>query len=233
MYTASELERYERWAAMGASKLRHRVNALLPRITDKRPLRVLDVGGYLGTFSDELLKRVKADITLFEPVPEYADYCKHRLKGRTVEVVQTAVSFDEGKSVLHMSPKNSQHNSLVLGIGERMGEGTQKITVPTMSLTYWWEMAGKPQIDLIKIDVEGGDHYVIEGMYGMLMQLDALPAIMTEVTGWREHPQRDRLRLAYRSLLKLGYKGADRSWGRRPADWLLTTKETVNLRWLV
>jgi FkbM family methyltransferase len=129
---------------------------------------VFDIGANIGLKAMSFL-RLGASVVAVEPVP----YCLERLTkigSKRLTVLRCAAASTNGTATLHIEPNATQWSTLsdnwlaVAKKSERFGCGnwSEHITVPTITLDSVIERYGKP--DFIKIDVEGFEGAVLDGL---------------------------------------------------------------------
>lgn len=116
----------------------------------------VDIGACLGYFTLFMAKKMndKGRILSFEPHPEDYKWLNKSIKANgynSIETFQTALSNKEGTTNLYLANERGQHSL----IGKY-----KKIRVKTTKL----DTILKDKVDLVKIDVEGGELIVLEGM---------------------------------------------------------------------
>lgn len=142
---------------------------------DRRPL-VLDVGGNHGQSVLEYLRHFPgATVHSFEPLPESFATLVNAVAGHpTVRPVQAAVADAEGSRRFHVNRRSST-NSL-LATSDRAGESveaalmetTHEIEVPTITLDAFAEREGIGAVDILKLDIQGGEVMALQGAKGLL-----------------------------------------------------------------
>lgn len=125
---------------------------------------VLDIGAHIGYYTRLFSKLVKRDglVLAFEPCPENWPVLKYnlqRLHHKNVRIADKAVSFENGKATLFISPGHSNHS---LNAGYTAMQG--KVEVETIALDSFLPASGVEKVDFVKIDVEGAELLVLEGM---------------------------------------------------------------------
>lgn len=163
---------------------RWRLNFLLNRLEPetvlwaRRMIRpgmvVLDVGAHLGYYSRLFSKWVgpTGRVFAFEPCSENFDVLMHNLSSRryrNVTLLRQAVGASVGQGILHLSPGHSNH-SLYAGFTQETGQEL----VELVSLDAFMEKYQLPAVDFIKIDVEGAEIEVLQGMRNLVSRSPSL-----------------------------------------------------------
>jgi len=126
---------------------------------------IFDVGANEGSKA-EVFSRIARRVVCFEPDPRLAEHLRRRFKGRpNVTVEQCGISNREGKAELHAYDGGSAYNTFnqrqhELVVGRHSLH--QIIQVPVVTLDKMIERYGRP--DYLKIDVEGHELEVLEGL---------------------------------------------------------------------
>lgn len=141
---------------------------------------VVDIGAHVGYFSLLAAKLVgpEGKVYAFEPEPS-----NHLLLLRNIEInnyttiraQRKAVSNRSGSMDLFLSALDSGSHSLHAA-GARGVTGTARVEATT--LDAFLEAEGWPKVDLIKIDVEGAEVAVLEGMRQLLDQRRGLKLVV-------------------------------------------------------
>ena len=180
---------------------------------------MLDIGANVGIFAHGLLRLFpNVDVISFEPIPKYAEFIRRhplssssRLKvetmamGREASPTTLTLLMDKqnlGWNTLHTSPE-------VIECLECM----QPIEITSMSFDYYYHQYLGPnmmkQVSFIKIDTEGYESRVLEGMHAFLMQqalAKQLPLMLIEVAwGPTKHPNWMDEVAQFEWLISLGY----------------------------
>lgn len=135
-----------------------------------------DVGANIGYLSLYLRSRIGPDGQLhcFEPEPE---------------------NFAELDANLR---RNNLDNCHAVQAAVGAGEGTQPlvpgVTVPVVTLDGFIAKHGVPRVDFVRIDVQGGELDVLQGMKAVLSRRDK-PILYVQVYGRGEYPQSDPRRV--------------------------------------
>ncbi len=141
--------------------------ALLKKLV-KEGMTVVDIGANIGYFTLLAAGLVgeKGTVFAFEPEPRnYALLTKNiELNGfKNVTPMQMAVSNKTGKVKLFLARDPSAHSLFRANETERKGDFTEFIRVDTVSLDEFFR--GEDfHVDLIKIDAEGAEMIILEGI---------------------------------------------------------------------
>jgi FkbM family methyltransferase len=133
-------------------------------------MSVLDIGAHIGYFSLLAARQVgpAGQVWSFEPDPANRASLERNIDANgmvdRVLVVPLAVVSCGGEGELYQVANDTGSSTLY---PTRRGEG-ERVDVTTTSLDEWAEAEGWPQIDLIKMDTEGGEGAVIAGMTGLI-----------------------------------------------------------------
>lgn len=128
---------------------------------------VVDGGAYVGYYTLLAARRVgkSGRVYAFEPQSDnYTLLAKNvELNGyRNVVPVKKALGARSGTAALHLRG-SAQHSLYPPAFASGGSESVEVIT-----LDEFLESQGWPQVDLIKLDLEGGEPDAIEGMHGLL-----------------------------------------------------------------
>ncbi len=151
--------------------------------------RVADVGGNIGylTVIFSALVGPTGRVEVFEPSPDNLKYlCRNVASRANVEVFDCALSESVGQASFFVENLTGQNSSLVndyaplgrnaatSGISPRVRE----ITVPTDTLDNRYAEADR--LDFLKLDVEGGEVFVLRGATDVLRRLR--PIVFLEIS---------------------------------------------------
>ena len=154
----------------------------LPR---KEYRTVIDGGANRGAFTDALLQLHRPEcLVLVEAIPDLAEKLQARYAGDSaISVVSAALSDKNGEaqfainqseassSLLPIDPRNSGWFARDLRVA-------RTIQVPTLTLPALMEAQGLETIDLLKLDLQGAERFVLTGGDAVL---DRVGVIYTEV----------------------------------------------------
>ena len=112
----------------------------------------------------------QAFVVAFEPGLHQAEFLEknmvvNHLTDR-VTVIRSALSNRIGTA--QFSVHRSKHASGDGFFDTRRAGRTKTMEVPVTTLDNWWQAAGQPQINAVKIDTEGAELWVLEGGKTML-----------------------------------------------------------------
>ena len=115
----------------------------------KREGLVLDIGSYLGEYTEKVLEMNPGMIFwLYEPIPEYFSICANRFKDRdNVTVYQTAVSAD-GRNI----------QMQIDGLRSRQKPGVSPERIATKSISIQGIFDSVTEIELLKMNIEGMEY---------------------------------------------------------------------------
>ena len=148
---------------------------------------VFDVGGYEGIFTLFFARRVGASgrVFTFEPNPRnYARIVENvRLNGFThVRVLRTALGSAPGRGALVFPSDETARGSLERHIADDIRREKHVDAVEVEVDTVDRQIAnGLPEPDFVKLDVEGLERDVLEGMQGLVAR--RRPALYIEIHG--------------------------------------------------
>jgi FkbM family methyltransferase len=154
----------------------------LPRLEYRS---VIDGGANRGAFADAFLQLHRPErLVLVEAIPDLAEKLRARYAGKDgISVVSTALSDKNGEarfeinrsdassSLLTIDPRNTAWFSRDLTVA-------QTVQVPTMTLPALMNEEGLQAVDLLKLDLQGAERFVLTGGESVL---DRVRVIYTEV----------------------------------------------------
>lgn len=144
-----------------------------------------DVGANTGLFTQMVIKKLGGDynffnkIVLFEPIKKYYDECVTKFKKhKNVQVEQIALSDNDNNKIIYVSHINYGYNKIY-----REGMEIQphdKYVIKCTTFTEWIKNQNCPKVDFIKIDAEGHDSNIVNGMFEWLATTENRPKILFE-----------------------------------------------------
>lgn len=177
-------------------------------------MTVVDIGAHLGQYTLLAARKVGSTgrVLAFEPHPRSFDYLRGNIArngyNETVTALPIAVSNQNGEAVLHADLLQSDFTSL---LGRRDPADTQEVKVKTAVLDA---IDGQMNPDVVKIDVEGAEILVLDGIAQTLHRsrtagrsptlfIESNPEALAQA-GSSPRALRDRLeRLGFRSILAI------------------------------
>jgi FkbM family methyltransferase len=115
---------------------------------------VFDVGGYIGVFSDKIIKKYNPYVYIFEPVEEYVDILKSKYKDNNkVVVVPKGLSDTTGVGRIQVMGEESS---------AFINNGTSEEISYIDIYDFYIQHMNNKDIDLISINIEGGEYPLIE-----------------------------------------------------------------------
>lgn len=145
---------------------------------------VVDVGANVGGFA--LYARgwnPEAQVLCFEPNPQVLDMLRSNVGSETgIRVFPSALSDHDGEITLYQHPRNTGETSVSGRIS-----GARAVGVPVQRADTALKEAGVKQIDVLKIDTEGSEVSILEGLGDLLQR--------TAVAMLEYHSEADRRRI--------------------------------------
>lgn len=181
-------------------------NAVAPYL--KRDGVIFDVGANIGYFSKILGETTGFTGTahLFEPLPHLACLCR-RTAGQfpyTAHVHEFGLGDTEALLDLWLDVRGGN-----LGWNTLEAAATQDSMVPAQIRVHRFDESGiNVTPDFVKIDVEGAEYRVIEGMLPAIRTWSTRPPFLIEVGWGQKHPEWERDLAALTALKDLGYRTA-------------------------
>ncbi len=142
----------------------------------KDGMNILDVGANIGyyTLIGSRLVGVSGRIHAFEPESKAYEYLSRNVstnKCPNVVLVGKAVSDRQG-------PASFIRNKPEEGFISNSSPSSRGITVQAISLDAYFSEEGWPPVDIIKMDIEGGEHSALRGMKELSQRNPELKLIM-------------------------------------------------------
>ncbi|RRD66105.1 FkbM family methyltransferase [Fretibacterium sp. OH1220_COT-178] len=143
----------------------------LPFEEQKEPFIFFDVGANMGKYSQMLLKQFPdAEGHLFEPLPSCAAELRDVfIDNKTVHINEAAVSDEEEtRSLWFADPQNTLASFYRRDPASCGVDANSFLEVKTITLESYIKSHGIKHIHLLKVDVEGHELKVLEGLGGFL-----------------------------------------------------------------
>lgn len=177
-----------------------------------RESTVFDVGGYRGRFIEEIVARYDANAYVFEPVPEFCERLVKQFRANPkVKICDYGLSNVD--SVSQMKMANESSTIYMTGDTQAMVRLRDIHTVV--------REIGINRIDLIKINIEGGEYVLLRRMLetGLVSICEDI-----QVQFHRFYPDSQRLRSEIRGALQethfvtYDYPFVWENWRKRPTN---------------
>ena len=195
---------------------------------------VVDVGAHVGYFTNVFSRLAGAAgrVFAFEPHPANFQILLRNLRRRriaNVTAVQMAVSSGSGQATLYATPLSMGHSLL------DVKAYVERVPVATVSLDGFFSAHGIERVDLVKIDAEGGEADVLEGMRRragrpepLSVILEFKPSILVR-QGRRPVELLERLFALGFAVYAIGRGGVVRPVSAAAAEQFASSGETQNL----
>ena len=128
----------------------------------------VDVGANIGVYALPMAKRLErlggGSVYAFEPAPDTAAVLERETKGNDVHnlvVLPLALGARSGVLPLRTSSQFSPHD---VGVRSLFGDGIEVSRVEVVTFDSWLASTDLRRLDVIKIDVEGAEYDVLQGM---------------------------------------------------------------------
>jgi FkbM family methyltransferase len=118
---------------------------------------VFDVGGYMGGYTAEIRKRYDSECYLFEPVPLFYEECSRRFDG-DAKVHCYPFGLSGKDETLEISLLEDASSTLLASGDEK----TQEVEI--RGIVDFLAASNVDQIDLMKINIEGGEFGLLEAL---------------------------------------------------------------------
>ena len=166
-------------------------DAIVEAILEKDHPVMLDIGANIGLISLAVTSRVpQAVIYAFEPGPIQAALLKNTIEknGLHNKVTLLPVALGEKDGVMtfhtHLSRDISKDGFMDTG----RGEATKPIEVEVMTVDRWWKEQKEPHIDVVKIDTEGAELWVLRGATEMIRTIKPVIFFEMELSNLKAYP---------------------------------------------
>jgi len=174
-----------------------------------------DVGAHHGTYTDAILEYksiLNYEGHLFEPTHSSFEILRNKYSNLSnLNLNNKALSNFNGVSKFMVYPDSPTRNGLI-GVGKELSFHVEEISCEVMRGDKYCEEMGIESIDLLKIDAEGHDFFVLEG-FSELIANRKINIIQFEYT-FKHSDMRISLRQYYEFFSKYGYKiGPLRKYG--------------------
>jgi FkbM family methyltransferase len=140
---------FNRWVADRGDET-HRLNYNL-----KEDSIIFDLGGYVGEWSNTMFERYNSSIYIFEPVKKFYNGIRERFESNP-----KIFTFNYG-----LGPKNEELSiSLTKDSSSVFNPNGDRETIEIKSVCEFLKKYEIKKIDLLKINIEGGEYSLIENL---------------------------------------------------------------------
>jgi len=181
----------------------------------------IDVGanvGYLSAIAAGLVG-LRGEVHCFEPVPAYFERVSKLAElnpGHSIAAIPCAAGARPGTCVIYVTREPGQ-NTLVRGY-KGGPEIIATMEVPVVRLDSYIEARGIGRVALVKIDAEGFELPVLEGLRGYFERREDRPAIICEIAPRAYSLMGRKLSDLAGLMAKYGYAARDLIDGSTPVD---------------
>jgi FkbM family methyltransferase len=132
-----------------------------------------DVGAHIGVHALRVARRLARSggrVLAFEPTPDSAQKLNEAAVRNQldIQVIPLALSSHPGELSLYADDRYDSHDA---GVRSAHGAGRHVATVPAAPFDDWAERQRLDRLDVVKIDVEGHEAAVLDGMRRSLARL--------------------------------------------------------------
>jgi len=182
---------------------------LIMEYTMKPGMTVLDIGANIGYYAMMERGLVGPDgrIIAVEPSPQNVELLRRNIElngAENISVFECAVSDASSKRTFFLSEK-SNLNTFHPGTATGTMTGMTPIEVETLSVEDLLSRAGVDKVDYVRMDVEGHEVEVINGLLGSIEAGRQSPLIILETHRDRYSPEHDFAK-PLRRLFAAGYE---------------------------
>ncbi len=131
---------------------------------------VVDVGGYLGDWSQAIHDRYRSKIYIFEPVPEFVEKLRHRFANhKSIQIFAYGLAGQAERVKINLTA-----DATSVYDATQSNEGIVEIALQSASQTF--RSLGLNSIDLLKLNIEGGEYALIADLIksGYIRQVNNL-----------------------------------------------------------
>jgi FkbM family methyltransferase len=181
----------------------------------------VDVGanvGYLSAIGAGLVGPQGA-VHCFEPVPAYFESLRRLAElnpGHSITANPCAAGATAGTCAIYVTREPGQ--STLVRAYKRAPEIVSKLEVPMVRLDYYMEARGIGRVALVKIDAEGFELPVLEGLRGYFERREDRPAIICEIAPCAYPLMGRKLSELAGLMAEYGYAARDLIDGATPVD---------------
>ena len=176
-----------------ANKLEAEMTYVSNLLKEKR--RFLDIGANIGIYSFHFKNSFKS-IDAFEPLKEIS-YRLEYFQNQSLKVHNCALSNKRGEFQIYIPYLSGKAIASLASLEKRDGDCEVRTVKVDKIDNYYFD-----DVDLIKIDVEGHEEYVIEGARNVIKT--NMPILIVEI---EQRHLKKQIEEVFQSILKLNYNG--------------------------
>lgn len=161
------------------------------------PSVIIDAGSRdLDQSIEFTLEFPNARILAFEPNPAQFELCLNKAKAyNNIEVFPFALSDYEGEALFHITPANIGVSSLLepTDVPWASDNSFHTVKVQTDRLENILRRAGIDRVDLVWMDVQGGELAALQGLGDIIHNVDFIQCEAAQLAYYKGHPLRPEL----------------------------------------
>lgn len=116
---------------------------------------VVDVGGYLGDWSQAIYDRYRSKIYIFEPVPSFVEKLRHRFANhKSIQIYAYGLAGQAERIKINLTADATS-------VYDATQPHQQSIEIDLQPASQTFRSLGLNTIDLLKLNIEGGEYAVI------------------------------------------------------------------------
>jgi FkbM family methyltransferase len=140
---------------------------------------VVDAGAYVGQYTLEAARLLKGTgkVYSFEPNPQAFVWLRENIilngfdSAETIELRQSALAGKKGIAFIHLCPDQPGSSTLLPEAGEESSVAVETVTMDEA-------LKDESHVDVVRIDVDGAEGFVVEGMQRILAENPSLSILM-------------------------------------------------------
>lgn len=182
---------------------------------------LIDVGANVGLFTKQVIKNKRCKVYAFEPVQRYYEYCRKIFQKETnVAVFNYGLSDKDQKLEIWVDRENLGWNTIV---DEMHTDNMQNEIIQCVRFDDFVYSNNLERIDVVKIDVEGAEYKVLQGMHETIRKFR--PIILLEIAwGAMNNPHWTELTKELEWIFDNGYEKINYSQISMTTDVILEPK---------
>lgn len=162
----------------GGATVENEFNEALSLLSNKDPKLCIDIGGNVGSYTEQILKKVpNCSVVIFEPAQSNVAFLKEKFRDNSKIVIEKfAVANEKANKILYSNQDGSGLSSLTKRRLEHFGidfSNSENITTIKFE-DYWIEKLEKKNIDFCKLDIEGHEMDALIGFGEAINYIDLI-----------------------------------------------------------